>query len=1371
MLHLPKTMSSPRVRLMAVLLMAGWITDYANAQQLERNPARYDRESGNFYVTNYGSDTYSAVAQNWDVLQDAFGNMLVANGDGVLLYDGKCWSLIETPSESVIRSMRKRQDGRVFVGALDDLGYIDRKSNGQSIYVSLLDKLPADLRKMGNIWSIHVINNAVYFESEIGLFSWNDQRFEFWPWPDKSTFHKTFVWNNRLYVSEQTSGLLLFGNGKFDLAPGGLAFRGIRIYAGVPISDKAGIVLGTKNAGLYRYDGNQATVFETAANDYVKQYEVYTALNLPGGHIGIGTRSGGVLILDQSGNIRSMIQREDGLPTNSIRAMYVDQKHNLWLASEEGISHLEISNNLSVYDERMGLESAVNDICRFRGDIYVNTIDGTFILEPAKLPDQKAHFRRIGLPREAACWTFQEMGERLLISSSLGVFELRNGNISRITQQPAFAIHRFIADTNRIIIAEARGLSSRKLINGSWVHAKGVDSLVLDNIRFNETLPGKLWISTFSQGAVLVSYPNNNTRINYDEPDVRHFGATQGLPEGFIKVNSIGGYESFRVGTESRLLRFNYQEQRFEDDSLFSQNFGFDNLPVFPVTNGNSNGAFLMKTKRAQTGTRKLFIVTHTDKQYTHQEVDMSRIFERVGVITFWDENDNAAWHVGAELMIRQRLSAHVSDTANFAAYISKIVVGGDSVLFDGSGPVGTRAIAKYGLSSFRFEFTSNNFISEETNLFQYKLEGYDEKWSEWSPENIKEYAGLWEGDYRFLVRSKDYAGRISREQSFNLTILPPWYRSGLAYITYFLMLSSAVWLLVRWRSNQLEKEKVALQAEILRHTMEIRQQNLQLEKQSLELSANAKQLKELDNMKSNFFINISHEFRTPLSLIVGPLEKFITNNSQVKPSEFQRMHRSAKRLQQLINQLLDLAKLESGTLQVVAHPADFLCFLRVITASFESLSDSKAIRYEVDIPPGAYETMFDQDKLETVLYNLLSNAFKFTPDNGRIDFKVLLPVGGSDQIIISISDTGPGIPPHAIDHIFDRFYQVDSSNARAFEGSGIGLSLVREIILLLKGSVIVESNNDAGATFIVRLPLPGTYNGRENVVMSQHPVNGDVARKIVDVVPEPVSDQDTSGNTTSSDLILLIEDNKDLREYLQESLEADFRVVTAENGKTGLEMALDLTPDLILSDMMMPLMDGFTLCTAVRADERISHIPFILLTARATIESKLAGLELGADDYVTKPFNLLELQVRIKNLLDQRKKLRRSYGRELRIEPGSISITSVDEQFLNRALEIVESHLSDQQFSVERFAEEMGMSRKNLLRKIKAMTDESVNEFIRNFRLKRAHQLIQGRAGSVSEIAYRVGFNNLSYFSRCFRELYGTQPQEMLNKPGVSIP
>jgi signal transduction histidine kinase/DNA-binding response OmpR family regulator len=834
-------------------------------------------------------------------------------------------------------------------------------------------------------------------------------------------------------------------------------------------------------------------------------------------------------------------------------------------------------------------------------------------------------------------------------------------------------------------------------------------------------------------------------------------------------LNSIGKEELFRVGSGSKHFRFDYTTNRFYHDSTFSKRYGFD-THIFPVLNENTSGRFVAKARKTPDGKKEVIIITPSSSgSYHHRRFNTSRILESTGVFNL--EEDGVLWHGGSDGLVRQEYKDVHSDTALFKTYVNKIVLLGDTLFYNGTGDVPQKITFPYATNSFRFEFTSTNYVAAEANMFQYKLEGYDKDWSNWTTENIKEYSSMWEGSYSFLVRSRNYGGVISEPQAFSFMISPPWFRSMYAYAAYILLAGFIVWLLIRWRSYKLLKEKEALQKEIVVQTQEIRMQNIQLEEQSEELKANAEQLKELDKLKSNFFVNISHEFRTPLSLILSPLEKIIQDNSasQIRQPDLERMHRNAKRLQQLINQLLDLAKLESGGMKVSEKESDLLYFLRVLTASFESMAELRNIEYDVQIPPGSFETSFDQDKVETVLYNLLSNAFKFTPDSGRISFRLNIPSADSEMVSMEIADTGPGIPVSEVDRIFDRFYQVDSSSSRDFEGSGIGLSLVKELVQLMRGHIEVDSKVGTGTSFKVLLPLKGSRAEASTAIeidTDLTPTNNNgnagetMKEKAMLSVNEPMQ---------SESLILLIEDNEDLRVYLKENLDAEYQVVVAENGKVGLEKALELIPDLILSDMMMPQMDGFTLCTKIREDQRTSHIPFILLTARTTIESKLEGLELGADEYMTKPFNIKEIKVRMKNLLEQRRNLRRSFSREVTIQPKNISVTSVDERFLNHALKVMEEHLGDDQFSVERFAEEIGMSRKNLLRKIKALTDESVNEFIRNFRLNRAAQLLEAKSGTVSEIAYQVGFNNLSYFSKCFKELFGRLPNEYAGRRAMS--
>ncbi|MBA4053623.1 MAG: hypothetical protein C0490_02825 [Marivirga sp.] len=1320
-------------------------------------------ERGNFYFKNYEAKQYNASFQNWGVLQDKDGIMVFANGDGVLTYDGKKWTLIETPTQSVIRSMAMDESGKIFVGALDDIGYLDKMKDGSLVYTSLLPVLKPELQAMGNIWSTHVHREFVYFEAETGLFVWNGERFRFWPWPDPARFHKSFFWKDELFVHEEGAGLLLFKGDKFELAPDGEFFKSMRIYSATPMGQSK-IILGTRHEGLYTYDGIHVNVFPTTANQYLKSNQIYTGTRVSDSTFALGTRLGGVLLLDDRGNILSMINKENGLAANSVYALATDKNGDLWITLEKGISHFEINNGLSFYNEKTGLESAVNDICRYKERLYVTSTLGTFILRPASLPYGQARFEKIPITNAATGWNFLQIVGKLLISSNQGVFETDGSSFKKIIDQPSYAMHRFKADSNLIVIAHDNRLQILQLKNGKLESYGFVNDIKLDNIKFNETHPGKLWLTTYSQGAILLSFIKPDGSVSYDQPDVTHFGPDDGLPEGFIKMNSINGNEVFRVGIESKILKFDHSNNKFIPDPAFASRFGFTKEDVFPVSDQDRSGRFLMKTRVTEYGGRQLYVVIPSSKDtYRLQRFDMSRIFESVGVLTYVEKND-IIWHIGSGLVVRQELNATKPDTSALKTYLNKIVLSPDSVFFQGINGVVQHLTFPYSLNSFRFEFTSNNLRAEENNTFQYKLEGYEDNWSEWTTENIKEYSRLWEGSYTFSVRSRNYAGVVGKADAFSFVVAPPWFRSVYAYMTYVIAAVFFVWGLIRWRSHKLMLEKAALQAEIEHQTQEIRQQNIQLEEQSEELKVNAEQLKELDKMKSNFFINISHEFRTPLSLILGPLEKYIQENEsgQIRLAELERMHRNARRLQQLINQLLDLAKLESGGVKLNDTRTDFIYFVRVLTASFESLAEIRNIRYEVDIPPHAYETFFDSEKVETVLYNLLSNAFKFTPDGGSIHFRVKLPAENTtDMVCISISDSGPGIAPEEVDKIFDRFYQVDSSSSREFEGSGIGLSLVKELVSLMKGRIEVSSELKKGSTFNVSLPLKGIFLGS-----SLEPTSG-LEAQLTENLPaytlSTLKEKETlsEGDENSESLVLLIEDNEDLRNYLKENLEGDYKIIVAENGKVGLEKAYELTPDLILSDMMMPIMDGFTLCTKIREDERTSHIPFILLTARTTIESKLEGLELGADEYMTKPFNIKEIKVRMKNLLEQRKNLRKSYSREITLQPKNISVTSVDERFLNHALAIMEAHIADEQFSVERFAEEIGMSRKNLLRKIKALTDQSVNEFIRNFRLKRAAQLIDGKSATVSEVAYQVGFNNLSYFSKCFKELFGVLPNE----------
>ncbi len=533
-------------------------------------------------------------------------------------------------------------------------------------------------------------------------------------------------------------------------------------------------------------------------------------------------------------------------------------------------------------------------------------------------------------------------------------------------------------------------------------------------------------------------------------------------------------------------------------------------------------------------------------------------------------------------------------------------------------------------------------------------------------------------------------------------------------------------------------------------------------------INLQAAKIQELDQLKSRFFANISHEFRTPLTLLLGPIEKrLITANDHGDKTELASMHRNASRLLTLVNQLLDLSRLEAGTLKLKCVQADLHTVVLSISSQFSSMADSKGINFEVS---AIHQVMlfFDADKLEKIITNLLFNAFKFTAIGGSItiiinqheptrDFK-----NGYAEIVIA--DTGIGIEGEHLSRIFDRFYQVDMSSTRTYEGSGIGLSLTKELIELHHGSVSVTSTVGQGSVFTVSLPLGDHHLKPEEIETGN--VKLDIPTMMEGVPFEIMEEIIAENNRQTLPQILLVEDNADLRYYLRESLKQQFNLLEAEDGEKGISIAIQEVPYLIITDLMMPKANGLQLCQQLKEDERTSHIPIILLTAKADIETKLQSYRHGADDYISKPFQMEELQVRIENLLLNRKRIQEKYARHLTLNPTSVPVTSLDERFVKKAMEVVEKFIGDSLFGVEQFAGEMGVSHTQLYRKLHAITGFNPNEFIRHLRLQRAADLMRQKVGNVAEITYLVGFNNLSYFSKVFKEKFGVTPLEFLKNP-----
>jgi signal transduction histidine kinase/ligand-binding sensor domain-containing protein/DNA-binding response OmpR family regulator len=695
--------------------------------------------------------------------------------------------------------------------------------------------------------------------------------------------------------------------------------------------------------------------------------------------------------------------------------------------------------------------------------------------------------------------------------------------------------------------------------------------------------------------------------------------------------------------------------------------------------------------------------------------------------------------------------------------YITALRVTGHEKFFDEPLHEMENIELDYNENDFSFDFVALNYINPQKNQYAYMLEGYDEEWKYVGNERTATYTNMSPGNYTFKVKGSNNDGYWNeQEASLAVTIFSPFWTTWWAYLIYGITFFGLILLV---RRNEIKRINL--------------RQELELEQ------AHAVQLAELDIEKNKFFSNISHEFRTPLTLILGPLDRYITKlKNEDDIQELSLVRRNARRLQSLINQLLSLSKLESGKMKLKARPENIVKLTCLFVDSFQSMAQDRCIKLEFESDTEEQIVCIDTLKYEKVVNNLLSNAFKFTESGGKIKVSVLAnytPIDPSmkeekppSDILVKFSDTGIGIRKEKLAHVFDRFYQVDDQQMKNTLGTGIGLALTKELVELHHGTITVSSEAGMGTTFMIYLPKgedhlteDELFKSTTNVDKSDDELIGSDYLFLQDVVTN--FEMEAKAFDSKNPLILIVEDNDDMRSYIKSYLTDSYNIIEATNGNQGVEMAIEKLPDLIVSDLMMPFLDGNEMTELLKNDERTSHIPIILLTAKASMETKLEGLETGADDFLTKPFDANELLVRIKNLVEQRKKLRELLAEHIgdvsqtRIikESAGKAMNKMDEQFLEKAVAVVNEHISEPEFSTELFATEMAMSRVQLHRKLKSLTDNSTGDFIRNLRLKKAAELLRDSGLNVTQVSYEVGISSLSYFSKVFKEKYSVNPSD----------
>ena len=644
-----------------------------------------------------------------------------------------------------------------------------------------------------------------------------------------------------------------------------------------------------------------------------------------------------------------------------------------------------------------------------------------------------------------------------------------------------------------------------------------------------------------------------------------------------------------------------------------------------------------------------------------------------------------------------------------------------------------------YKQNIFSVSFASDNYNLPEKTQYMYKLEGFNNDWLTLplGVHNVT-FTNLAPGKYVLRVKAINSDGYVGiKEATLGIVVNPPFWMSWWAYLLYTVGLVIVLFL-ARYRMLKREREKFHLQ---------------QIEN---EVAKN----EEINNMKFRFFTNVSHELRTPLTLIISPLEGMLKETTdELQSTRLQLMYRNAQRLLHLVNQLLDFRKGEMSTHQLSLSEGDIISYVHSVCNSFLLMADKKHIQFSFFSGIDTFSMAFDADKVGKIVMNLLSNAFKFTPEGGRVTVMIEHVAGTPDILEIKIADTGIGISDVDKEHIFERFYQAGHKGVEETTGNGIGLSLVRDFVTLHEGEVKVFDNIGMGSVFVIQFPVKHV----ETQVQLPEETGMSAGDEEDKEMKEEAREETERKNFP---LLLIVDDNEDFRIFMRYSLELQYRVKLAVNGKEAWEMMQEELPDLVISDVMMPQMDGNELCRLIKQDKRTAHIPVILLTARQNTEAKLEGLQTGADDYVTKPFNMTILVLRIRKLIELSRYHRVTQGM-IDPAPSEIVITSLDEKLIEKAIKYVEDNMSRTELSVEELSRELGMSRVHLYKKLLQITGKTPIEFIRVIRLKRAAQLLRESQLHVSEVAFEVGFNNPKYFSRYFKDEFGVLPSVYQEKVG----
>lgn len=1289
----------------------GWVW-FATADGLNR----FDGTDFKVYRHRDGDTTSVPVNEILSLYEDKTGKLWIGTGGGSLVYydrtldvfrryrDGPVWKKLQTEP---ILAITGDHLGRLWVSCFSGIRIIDPKTNKTSSPLISNDK-----RRVVAVDLFEDSKHRMWAGTGLGLFCFGldggTSRLFVHDEKDKNSIGPGAVKG----MAEDNSGRLWFGtrNGLSLLRTDNKGFDNFlsgRVFALVP--DNGDLWLGTEN-GLVIF--NPRTL---KSEIYLPEKTNSFSLSAKGvssifidknGVCWIGTFKGGVNKFDRNLALLNVklynAFDEHGLGGPNVSAFAEFKKGEVFIGNDNG---------LQLFDRNTGL---------FK-NISIDRIKET--------PDSHITILCLNYDKTGKLWigTFQN-GLYILDPGSGNSEHITAGNTGpHISQNDVYAIEE--DQKGQIWIGSNGGgidiydpktkqfYNYKQLFNVDKLRNAGINNFIRT---ITPVSSDEVWVGTWGGGIAV---------FNINAKDVTVYNkAGNALPSDLVlSVLQDAAGNKWVATNGGGIHKFNARSARFEP---YQEKEGLINDIVYKILQDKS-GSFWLSTSR---GIMSIDMRTSKTGGYGKQNgVQDSPFIRDAGVETsdgmiFFGGQDGFNYFDPQKLPENNEVPKVV---------LTGLKVDNNTVSPGENSPIQQQiSIAKEIRLAYRQNFsisyTALNYTDPRQYQYSYMLKGFDKNWNYVGRTPTAYFTNLDPGTYTFLVRASNGKGVWSAQPASVLVVVsPPWWRTIYAYIIYVLSAAGLLFYL-RYRGINKIKRKLAIEEE----------------------KREARRMHDLDTMKINFLTNLSHEFRTPISLIMAPVEKLMSIPTEENISrEVSVIKRNARRLLNLVNQLLDFRKLQEQELRLNLSNGDLVDFIRDAANSFQDISERKKIKFEFQTEIESLPARFDSDKVERIVFNLLSNAFKFTATGGLITVNLsLIHYSEVNSLQIVISDSGIGIPKRDLPRIFEKFFQHDTPDVILNQGSGIGLSIVKEFTELHGGDVTVMSETGVGTSFTVVLPV---IEASDHIAILKPAPHHDKNGKASEIVK--VSDSEKYS-------ILLVEDNDDFRSYLKENLEASYKVVEAANGKDGWQKVLSGHPDLVVSDVSMPVMDGIELCRKIKTDKRTSFIPVILLTALGREEDQIKGLQTEANDYLTKPFSFEILNTRIRNLINLNQRLKVTFSKQIQMIVPEMEVRSADEQLLSDISLFIEERLNDSQFSVEALSKHLHMSRTSLYHKIFELTGQPPIDYVRAIKLQKAASLLECSNYTIREIAFMTGFATPGYFSKLFKERYDLSPSEFLS-------